>query len=78
MTIDYVPDAALRSRCIPIHMIKDRGAVIELPPSYEAEVLVLQNKLLQWRLDNYFAELPEPKRLDVDPRLLQLGIKISF
>src|SRR5262249_55053032 len=30
------------------------------------------NKLLQWRMDNYFTELPEPRRLEVEPRLLQL------
>lgn len=70
--INHVRDRALQTRCIPIDMVKDRNALVELPDSYEREVEWFQNRLLRWRLDNYFEKQPEPVRLAVEPRLLQL------
>jgi hypothetical protein len=67
--INHVPDAPLIT--IPIHMSRAEKPV-ELPLEYLAQVQELQSMLLQYRLDMYFAELNEPKRLDVSGRLLQL------
>jgi hypothetical protein len=53
-------------------MVESRTMPIELPASYPAQVLELQAMLLQYRLDHFFAPLPEPQRLPVAPRLLQL------
>jgi hypothetical protein len=70
--IKHVPDKALHSRSIPVRMVESRTMPIELPASYPAEVLELQAMLLRYRLDHFFAPLPEPQRLLVAPRLLQL------
>jgi len=70
--INHVRDRALQSRCITVHMVKDRNALVELPDDYEDAVQWFQNRLLRWRLDNYFQERPEPIRLSIEPRLLQL------
>lgn len=75
--IKHDPDEALKTRCIPIHMIEDPNAVVELPLEYETEIRELQNRLLQWRLDHFFTDLPEPKRLRVKPRLLQLYLPMA-
>jgi hypothetical protein len=77
--IHHAPDAALATRCIPVEMIAKRNPrYIELPSEFEDEAAQLQNKLLQWRIDHVFREIPEPRRLDnVRPRLLQLMLPLA-
>ena len=74
------PDAALESRCMRVYTqsgVPHSHIPVELTPEHDAEVLALQNKLLQWRLDCYSRPLLVPERLPVESRLLQLYIPLA-
>lgn len=69
------PDPALESRCMRVYMqsgIRHDHVPVDLPRAFKSEVIQLQNKLLSWRLENFFKPLQEPERLAVESRLMQV------
>ena len=55
-----------------VPMIESRNVPIEPDDDFEPAVARLQAMLLQYRCDWLFEALPEPERLPIKPRLLQL------
>jgi len=70
-------DNALESRFITERMRLRKmksGMPISLPADFDEKALKIRNKLLKFRLDNYFEEIKEPnlESLNVEPRIKQV------
>lgn len=76
-TRSFFQDRALESRCLTEDMGRSRirrGIPITLPPAFQDEALVLRNKLLTFRFQNYGRQLVGKFDVDeaVEPRMNQV------
>lgn len=73
-------DGALESRCITFETKEEPvpdHIPLQLPPSFDEEALVLRNKLLGWRFDNFsHINANEEYVRDLEPRLGQIGASL--
>src|SRR6266568_2541483 len=73
-------DPALESRCLTLETSERKMRTDiprQLPPAFTSEAVLLRNKLLQWRFDNYQRiQVDESRLLDLEPRLTQIGTPI--